>query len=305
MKQVLWVILCALSVMSLPATVSAQPCGNKGIQLQVLGAGGPELDDGRASSGYLLWRDGHARVLIDMGPGTMVQFDRSHARVKDLDILLLTHFHVDHSADLAALIKGSYFTGRQRDLPLYGPTGNSLMPAATDFVTGLFGPDSTVYRYLSDYLSGEGGYRLLPHDVSVQGREAVAVIDSDGLGVTAIPVHHGPIPALAWRIDVDGKSVVISGDMNGDYHTLEKLAAGADLLVAHHAIPEGTTGVARKLHMPPSVIGQIAGKAEVGRLVLSHRMRRTLGREAESERLIHEDYAGPMTFADDGECFRP
>lgn len=305
MKPLLRLAVCVLAMMDLPVTAAAQPCGDNGVQLQVLGAGGPELDDGRASSGYLLWRDGHARVLIDMGPGTMVEFDRSHARVEDLDLLLLTHFHVDHSADLAALIKGSYFTDRQRDLPLYGPAGNRLMPAATDFVTGLFGPDSKVYRYLSDYLSGGGGYRLLPHNVSTQGHEPVRVVAEDGLKVTAIPVHHGPIPALAWRIDADGRSVVISGDMNGDYHTLEKLAAGVDLLVAHHAIPEGTTGVARKLHMPPSVIGQIAGKAEVGRLVLSHRMRRTLGREAESERLIRDHYAGPLAFADDGQCFQP
>jgi ribonuclease BN (tRNA processing enzyme) len=92
--------------------------------------------------------------------------------------------------------------------------------------------------------------------------------------------------------------------MNGDYHTLEKLARGSDLLVAHHADPEGASGVARNLHMPPSVIGQIASDAEVGHVVLTHRMLRTLGKESQSEQVIRKYYTGPLDFADDGECYK-
>ena len=44
-------------------------------------------------------------------------------------------------------------------------------------------------------------------------------------------------------------------------------------------MPEGASGVERKLHMPPSVIGQISAEAKVRQLVLSHRMLRTLGKE--------------------------
>ena len=109
--------------------------------------------------------------------------------------------------------------------------------------------------------------------------------------------------ALAWRVDIAGRSVVVSGDMNGDWHTLERLAAGADLLVAHHAIPEDAGGVARNLHMPPSVIGDIAARARVQQLVLSHRMQRTLGREAAATTAIRRRYAGPLAFAEDGQCF--
>lgn len=92
--------------------------------------------------------------------------------------------------------------------------------------------------------------------------------------------------------------------MNGDNHTLPILASGANLLVAHNAIPQDAKGAARDLHMPPSVIGKIAAEAKVKQLVLSHRMIRTLGREAESKVEIRKHYAGPMTFADDGQCFK-
>lgn len=289
----LWSAVCA----------AASPCHAPGVWLQVLGSGGPELTDRRASSGYLVWQDGRARVLVDMGPGSMLRFEQSGARVEDLEVILLTHLHVDHSADLPALIKAAYFTERTRDLPLYGPTGNALMPDTAAFVQALFAQPAGAYRYLDGYLNGDESFRLLPHNVSAEGAEVQAVMTGQGFTITAVSVHHGPIPALAWRVDIGGRALAFSGDMNGDQHTLPKLAAGVDVLVAHHAVPEGAEGAARNLHMPPSVIGEIAAEARVKRLVLSHRMRRTLGREAESTREIRKRYAGPLAFAEDGQCF--
>lgn len=286
-----------------PVQVKAA-CGKEGVWLQVLGAGGPELDDGRASSGYLVWRDGKARILVDMGGGSGLRFEQSGASLNDLDVILLSHFHTDHSSDLPALIKASYFSGRDRDLPLYGPTGNELMPSATAFVQKLFGPDGA-FRYLSDYLDGRESYRLLPHDVEAGGRREQRVLDDARYRVIAVPVRHGPVPALAWRVDIGGHSLVFSGDMTNQNETLAGLAKNADILVAHHAIPEGASAAARRLHMPPSVIGQIASKAGVKQLLLSHRMYRTLGLEQESSVQIRRAYQGPMQFVDDLQCFRP
>jgi ribonuclease BN (tRNA processing enzyme) len=81
------------------------------------------------------------------------------------------------------------------------------------------------------------------------------------------------------------------------------LAMKADLLVAHNAAPEGATGVERHLHMPPSLIGAIAANAHVKQLVLSHRMLRTFGKENETQAEIKRRYSGPMSFADDLNCF--
>lgn len=282
------------------ATVS---CRDVALGLQVLGSGGPEISDQRASTGYLVWRDGHARVLIDMGPGSLLRFEQSGARVEDLEVILLTHLHVDHSADLPALVKGAFFSERNMDLPVYGPTGNERFPATQAFVASLFNDNDGAFRYLGAYLTGEESYRLLAQDIPVKGKAPTTPIDDARFKLTAMPVHHGSIPALAWRIDIAGHSLVISGDMNGDNHTLEILAAGADVLVAHHAVPETAQGVERRLHMPPSVIGDIAATAKVKQLVLSHRMNRTLGREKESELIIRKKYSGPVTFADDGQCF--
>jgi ribonuclease BN (tRNA processing enzyme) len=111
------------------------------------------------------------------------------------------------------------------------------------------------------------------------------------------------VPALAWRIELQGHIIVFSGDTNGENGNLQRLARNADIFIAHNAVPEGVTGAPRALHMPPSVIGKIAEAAGVKQLVLSHRMLRTLGREEETRRVIAQSYPGPVTFADDLDCF--
>jgi ribonuclease BN (tRNA processing enzyme) len=279
-------------------------CGENGVWLQVLGSGGPELDDGRASAGYLIWNKGKARLLVDMGSGSLLHFEQSGASVNDLDVIMFSHFHVDHSNDLPALVKAAFFTDRNRDLHVYGPNGNQFMPSVTDFLNDLFWVDGA-FQYLNRYLDGTDSYRLLPHDVEVTGKKPQRVLSDSRYQLTAVPVHHGALPALAWRVDVEGKTIVFSGDMNNDNDTLASLAKQADILVAHNAIPEGMTGVARNLHMPPSVIGQIAAKAQVKQLVLSHRMKRTLGQEQLTTKHIRKTYQGVMQFADDLQCFRP
>lgn len=293
---------CALLLLS-AGVHAAKTCGKAGVWLQVLGSGGPELTDRRASSGYLVWRDGRARVLIDMGGGSMLNFERSGARIEDLQAILLTHLHADHSADLPTFVKASFFSNRTAELPLYGPTGRGFFPNTTDFVEALFGSGDGAFRYLSGFATGEAAYHLNARDVAADGAQPTTVANDQRFKLTAVPVHHGPVPALAWRIDIANRSVAISGDMNGANRTLEKLAASVDLLVAHNAVPEGAQGIERNLHMPPSVIGEIAAAANVKYLVLSHRMNRTLGREAESEKYIRRHYRGPLQFADDGDCF--
>jgi ribonuclease BN (tRNA processing enzyme) len=294
-------LLLMLIAGSLPA---ATQCGTQGVWLQVLGSGGPEINDGRASSGYLIWRDGKARILVDMGGGSLLRFEQSGAQLNDLDVILLTHLHVDHSADLPYLIKASFFSDRDRDLPIYGPTGNQLMPSTTEFVRDLFGAHGA-FRYLSGYLDGSERYRLRPQDINARGTARQKVLTTGDYRITAVPVHHGPVPALAYRVDIAGIAIVFSGDMNNDKHTLAGLAHGADLLVADHAIAEQADRVARNLHMPPSVIGEIAAQAAVKQLVLSHRMQRTFGHEQETLGLIKAHYHGPVVFAEDLQCVRP
>jgi ribonuclease BN (tRNA processing enzyme) len=303
MRQIYALLISLLfTCVFLPST-AAQSCGANGVAVQVLGSGGPELQDKRASSSYLVWERGKARVLIDAGGGSALRFGQSGAQMSQLDVVLFTHFHVDHSADFPTLIFSSWFEGRNRPLPIYGPPANDFMPSTADYVSDLFS-DHGVYAYLSElYVPGEqGSYKLQPHNVAA-GQTPVPVFHSGDLSASAVRVIHGGVPALAWRVEIGGKAIVFSGDTNGDGPGLVRLAQNADLFVAHNAVSEGATGVERRLHMPPSLIGQIAEDAHVRSLVLSHRMLRTLGKEGETQSEIRRHYSGPLAFANDLDCY--
>jgi len=281
-------LLTVGSLFSLASTVS----------LQVLGSGGPESGDKRASTGYIIWIDGKSRVLVDFGGGASLRFEEVNAKIADLDVILLTHLHVDHTADLPALLKSSFFTRASGKLHIYGPEENDFMPSTKSFVKRLFKEGKGAWQYLGDHLNGDAQLQLKAHNVD-ESRKIKVIYAQNGIKISAVSVHHGIIPAVAYRVNVGNKSITFSGDMNGDYHTLERLAWKTDILVAHNAVPKGARGVAAKLHMTPNTIGQIAEKSKPKKLVLSHRMLRTLGKESQTKREIRKYYKGSLKFAND------
>lgn len=279
---------------------------SKTLTLRILGSGGPELSDLRASTSYLISLDGKARVLLDTGPGSSLHFEASNSDFNDIDVVLFSHLHVDHSADLPAYIKASYFSGRDRDLSVYGPVGNALMPSTQAFIQGLFGKQG-IYRYLNDYLAADAkvAYKLKPVNINPTTDQAFQIQIGHEINLRAVSVPHGPIPALAWRIESGGCSLTFSGDTNLPGASLTELARGSDLLIAHYAIPEHAGPAALSLHMPPSLIGKLASEAGVKRLLLSHRMQRTAHHEVETLAKIREYYAGPVEFAEDMALAQP
>lgn len=295
-----------LTILITANSVVFAQCQTSRVKVQVLGSGGPELTDGRASSSYLVWLDGKGIVLIDAGAGSSLNYEKSGANLNDLEAIAFTHFHVDHSADFPAYIKGSYFSHRTQDLNVFGPDGNALMPSITEFTERLFG-ENGVFPYLQDYVSKEkqSHFKIKAKAIKLDKHKAQKVYQAKDYSLSSIPVHHGPIPALAWRIDLAGCSISFSGDMNNQYQTLAALAKDSDLLIAHNAIPESQQGVGRKLHMPPSEIGKIAKQASVKQLILSHRMSRTLGNEKKTVKQIRNNYHGPIVFAEDMDTFNP
>jgi ribonuclease BN (tRNA processing enzyme) len=283
---------------------AAQCAEGDGVRLQVLGSGGPIADDGRASTGYLLWIDGKARVLIDTGGGTFLRFGEAGAKFEDLDFVGLSHLHTDHSADLPALIKSGNFSPRTRALPIAGPDGDGPFPGLKDFLNAMFARDQGAYAYLASFLDGsENKPMLTPREVAVG--EATRVFTSDDLEIDALRVPHGIVPAVAFRVRAGDTSWVFSSDQNGGDPAFTEFAKGASVLVMHFVIPEGAEGVARKLHAPPSVIGDIAAQAAPGKLVLSHFMARGLKHLDAGVALVRERYKGNVILAEDLACIGP
>jgi ribonuclease BN (tRNA processing enzyme) len=273
----------------------------QGMQLQVLGSGGPEINDGLASSSYLIWIDGKAVLMIDAGGGSSLIFEKSSANFNHLKAILLTHLHVDHSAELPVYIKAGYFTHRDQNLPIFGPTAGGEFPSTENFVKALFSDQqASVYPYLSDNLRQQQSTDFLLEPVSVNPEDKIwKHTISENLSIAAIKVIHGAIPAIAWRVNYRGCSVSFSGDMNGSSGNLQILAKDSQLLIANNAIPENANPIAQRLHMTPSTIGKIAKQAGVKKLILSHFMNRSKDIKAQSKQIIAEYYPGEIIFAFD------
>lgn len=281
-------VFLLIAISSTSTGLSAR-CTDSGVALQILGSGGP-FGDGRASSGYLIWVDGVSRVMIDAGGGTFSRFHEAGAVIEDLHLLALSHFHPDHSAELPALL-----WPRNGTLQVAGPSGSAGFPSVVEYLEGLFG-ERGVFRVLNSRFE----FQVVLVDVSA---ESVDVMDQSFLKVTAQGVPHGDVPTLAYRVETPDGVLVFSSDQNGSDPRFVEFARNADVLVVHFAGSESGTGLPAQLHAKPSVWGQIATQANVGRLVLSHIMAN--GDLETNLEFLRENYDGTLTVGEDLLCILP
>ncbi len=240
-----------------------------------------------------------------MGAGSQIGFEKSGASFDTVEAIAFTQLRPDHSADLPAYIGAAQSDTREQRLTIMGPTGDGATnPSTRELIERLFGPQG-VYPYLADAFKPRSslGYRVRSIDVPASGSKRWARYQTEHVKMSAIPVHHGDIPALAWRIEIDGQSIVITGSFNNSKNLVASFAQDADALVVSHAIPENSRGVLRDLYARPSQLGRIADQAEARMMILGHRNVRTRGRESLSRNAIEENYDGTILFANDGECW--
>ena len=294
-------VTCLLILLSVSSNASDQSCAANPVAVQILGSGGPTINKDRASTGYLLWVGPQARMLVDMGGGTFLRFGQSEAKLADLSLVALSHFHPDHVSDLPALLWLSPYL-RKEPLPIVGPSGNDLVPGLPVFLSRLFDATNGAFQVLGTSLGGPpvagvgGGVLLDVHGIDASKVEPSKVFEKDGLTVTALTIPHGRIPALAYRAEVRGKSVVFSTDQNGSNPRFVDFARGANVLIMHLAIAAGTTN---PIHASPAVIGRIAQDAGVGRLIVSH-----IGAFDVDAAIaeLRQSYTGALTVGADLQC---
>ena len=269
-------LLFLIGASLMPAVAAEQCPPADGIALQALGSGGPIADDARASTGYIVWVDGQSRVLIDAGGGTFLRFGEAGAGFVELDFVGLSHFHTDHSADFPALLKSGNFSGREEPLTVAGPGPGGPFPGLGAWLDSMLAAGSGAYGYLAGYLDGSGRLvKLLQQEVAGDTEKPVRVLEGD-ISVDALPVPHGIVPALGYRVGIGDVSIVFASDQNGSSDAFTGLATDATVLVMHLPIPEGATGAAIQLHARPSDVARVAQAAGAQTLLLSHFMARSL-----------------------------
>jgi ribonuclease BN (tRNA processing enzyme) len=299
----LLLLVFTLSISSMAHAAPAQQCPPAdGVALQVAGSGGPIADDGRASTGYIVWVDGRSRVLVDAGGGTFLRFGEAGASFVDLEFVGLSHFHTDHSADFPALLKSGNFSGREEPLPVAGPGPGGPFPGLGAWLDSMLADGSGAYGYLSGYLDGSGRLvKLVQQEVASDSEKPVRVLDGD-ITIDALPVPHAIVPALGYRVTTGDVSIVFASDQNGSSDAFIDFAKDATVLVMHLPIPEAATGAAIKLHARPSDVARVAKAAGAGTLVLSHFMARSLQNLDANVDIVRTGFGGEVVVASDLAC---
>ncbi len=216
------------------------------MEVTVLGSGTAVPTRDRASPGLLI-QVADESLLLDGGTGTLHQLVRAGVSLDSLDRVLYTHYHPDHVGDLAPLLFAlrSPEIGRQRALWVGGPPG---LRRHYQLLGELYGPWVAKLPFVLDL------HELKPETV-----------DFGAWRLTARSVPHTNV-SLAYRIEAHEGDLVCSGDT--DYSdALIDLAREADLLVLECAFPEGQKVPG---HLTPSQAGEMAARAGVKRLLLTH-----------------------------------
>ncbi len=281
----------------------AEQCQSAANRLQVLGSGGPIADDARASSSYLIWQHNTARVLVDIGGGSILRFAQSSARINDLDAVAITHTHIDHIGDFPALMKTGYFSNRRRPLALLGPDGSNLYPSINEYVQQTFLLDTASHRYLSGIGDGSNGLFQVSVTEIPRTLEAREWLQARHLSISAVGVQHAIVPAVGYVINLDGRRVAIPGDMSADNPRFIELAKGSDILVLHLALPESASTNLTRLHARPSGMGKLAAAIQPKLLVISHIMQRAERELDKNLAALRKYYSGPLKLASDLACF--
>ena len=251
-----------------------------GLRVFMCGTASPLPADNRAQACVAILA-GQRILLVDAGVGSAATFARGRLPAQRIDTLLLTHFHSDHISGIADFNLASWVAGRPAPLRVLGPEG------VTSVVWGL----NLMYQQDRTYRVAHHGADLLKPEVGMMVAETIApgvILDEGGLRVSAFVVTHDPIkPAMGYRFDYQGRSVVVSGDTLVVDHLITA-SKGADL-VLHDALSlplvRTVERVAKKLgvqriatimsdiqsyHANTDALATIAASRDFGMLALYH-----------------------------------
>ncbi len=235
-------------------------------------AGGPGGHARRAGIATLV-RVGKRGYLFDAGDGVSHQLALAGLPIGDVDLVLLTHLHDDHTSGLPGLVSFRQ-TMRQEPLTMIGP------PGTTDLRTGLL-----AFLATNTAIRGAESLSFPPLDETLVTHEARpgVVWQDDDVRITAVENSHYALTdfgstheSYAYRFDGPDRSIVLTGD-TGESDAVVQLARGADLLLCEMvterdaaAVPPPVREHMRAEHLSPAQVGRLAAAAGVSAVALTH-----------------------------------
>ena len=251
---------------------------NTEISVTILGSGTcvPSL---RRSSCSILTKIRDKFLLFDSGAGTMHKLLENGVAIFDVSFVFYSHFHPDHTGELVPfLFANKYPDGSRRKIPLTLMAGKG-------------------FERFYDNLKNVYGHwiELAPDLLNIFELDNTGydIREFDDFKVESLPVEHNP-ESIAFRITSSGgTSMVYSGDTDFS-ENLVTLSKDADLLICESALPDE---LKVKGHLTPSLAGEIADRANVRKLVLTHFYPEC--DQVDIEKQCRKTYSGPLLLAED------
>ncbi|MBI5444973.1 MAG: MBL fold metallo-hydrolase [Deltaproteobacteria bacterium] len=223
-----------------------------------------------------LVRGGGVAAAVDLGLGALHGLLGEGIRHADVDAVLLTHLHPDHVTELAPFLFAANYDEEPREKPLELVGG----PGVAAFVAALAAAHG---RWLEPKR-----YELRLHELR-PGEELYL----GELRCRTGAVRH-IASSLAFRLELGGRSLVLSGD-TGPSPELEEFARDADVLVLEASLPPAATMAE---HLTARQAGELARAAGAGRLVLNHVY--PSADRADAQRLAEAAFLASVWVARDG-----
>lgn len=258
-----------------------------GLNVIVCGSGSP-MTDGDRNGPCTAVVAGDRVFLVDVGENATETLARLGLRPGDVDGVLLTHFHSDHIDGLGGLSVQRWVGGsRSTPIALYGVDGVQRIAAGFNEAYAIDAGYRTEHHGAAVAPPSGAGYAPRIFAAPTAGAPVV-VLDEGGLKITAFRVEHDPAsPAVGYRFDYKGRSVVVSGDTRASPE-VERMSKGVDLLV-HEALAPKMVLMLRQAalnahrdnvakimndilsyHTPPEAAAGIAQRAGARSLLLTH-----------------------------------
>ena len=233
-----------LTVISIAVLALAAPA--QSFKVTLLGTGSPQPRMDRFGPSILV-EAGEKKLVFDCGRGAAQRIEQLGIPFTAVDALFLTHLHSDHTVGIPDLWLTGWARGRKLPLEVWGPDGTKAMMS---HLAEAYQFDIHI-RQIDDKLPPQA-VAVVAHDI-----EQGVVYDRSGIKVTAFLVDHGVVkPALGYRIDFSGHSVVLSGDTRYS-ENLIRFSQHADLLI--HEVIDPDTFRARNPSMSAERLQAIVG----------------------------------------------
>jgi ribonuclease Z len=287
------------------------------LDVVFLGTAGSMPTAQRAPAALLVRRGGD-KLLFDCAEGTQRQLLRSSVGLLELEEVFLTHFHADHVLGLPGMLKTFSLRGRELPLVVYGPAGLVELLGSLRRVVGRLTYELKLVELESGDVLERDGYRLatfaVEHGVSALGWSLIESTRPGRFDVEAadrLGVPNGPARGALQRgepvgdVKPDdvlgpprpGRKLVVTGDTAPSDEIVEA-AWGADVLVTEATFAdEDRDRAAETKHQTATQAAEVAQRANVGLLALTHLSNRYFGPEiAEEARAIFPETVVPRDF---------